>query len=264
MSSSTIVPRPTAALVVLLLGPVPEDRQAEFLRRAEVVESLAVGSGTNETLRLALTDGETTHDASFQSVDERAAVKELPDGSREIAFVDSYRYNVAAYRLARLLGLSHMVPASVKRSFRGKTGALTWWIDDVAMNEADMRSRGLSAPKRKAWSEQIYRVRVFSELIHDTDRNRSNLLITRDWKIWMIDFTRAFRRWPRLVHKEWLLRCDRVLFDALGGLSRESLDEELSDILSSVEIEGVWSRRSLILEHYERLIQERGESQVLY
>lgn len=254
----------TSVLVLLLLVSLPDERQVAFLHHAEIVDSRAVGSGTNETLRLTLTDGELTHDASFQSVDERAAVKDLPDGTTEVAFVDSYRYNVAAYRLAGLLGLSNMVPASVERSYGGKAGALTWWIDDVAMSEADMMEKGLSVPDAKAWSEQIYRVRVFSELVHDTDRNRSNLLITNDWKIWMIDFTRAFRRWPRLVHPEWLLRCDRDLFGALESLDRDSLEEELSDILSSVEVEGVWSRRRLILDHYESLIEERGEGQVLY
>ena len=41
--------------------------------------------------------------------------------------------------------------------------------------------------------EQLYAARIFHQLIADTDFNMTNLLITKDWRIWMIDFTRAFR-----------------------------------------------------------------------
>lgn len=84
-----------------------------------------MGKGVTETWRLTLTDGESTHDASFQSVEERAPAKELGGGRTEVHFVDSYRYNIAAYRLARLLGLDDMVPVSVARKWRMKTGAFT-------------------------------------------------------------------------------------------------------------------------------------------
>ena len=35
----------------------------------------------------------------------------------------------------------------------------------------------------------MYRMRLFAQLIADTDRNTGNVLITSDWKLWMIDFT---------------------------------------------------------------------------
>ena len=78
------------------------------------------------------------------------------------------------------------------------------------------------------------------------------------------DFTRAFRRWPKLRNPRLLMRCDRELFESLRALTRESLDEALSAILNPSELEGLWARRGLILEHYRALIRERGEEHTLY
>lgn len=220
--------------------------------------------GITETWRVTLKGSGITHAASFQYVDERAAVKDLPDGTKEFHFVDSYRYNIAGYRLAKLLGLDDLVPVSVERTWRGKRGAMTWWVDDVKMDEAEMNERGLRAPDQGAWTRQTYRVRVFNELIYDTDRNQSNLLITHDWNIWMIDFSRAFRRWKKIRRPDWLVRCDRNLFRAMSELSRVELEAELSDILDDNELDGVWARRGLIVEHFRTLIDARGEAEVLY
>ena len=125
-------------------SPPSTTRIEEFLKTADVVRAEPVGKGVTETWRLTLKDGEITHDASFQSVDERAPAKDLGGGRTEVNFVDSYRYNIAAYRLARLLGLDDMVPASVERKWRTKTGAFTWWVDDVLMDEDEMKEKGLN------------------------------------------------------------------------------------------------------------------------
>ena len=264
MSHQCVIGLPFALALASASVEIPRERQAQFLESARIVKASIVGKGVTETWRVTLKDDALTHDASFQYVDERAAMKALPDGTTEIDFVDSYRYNIAGYELSELLGLAHMVPVSIERKWRGKRGAFTWWVDDVLMDEADMNEKGLKAPDQKAWDEQIYRVRVFNELIHDTDRNQGNLLITKDWKIWMIDFSRAFRRWPKIRNPSWLMRCDRQLFDTLRALTREALDEKLSHILTRLERDGVWARRALIMEHYEKLIRERGEEQTLY
>jgi hypothetical protein len=239
-------------------------RIEEFLRNADVVAAEPVGKGVTETWRLTLKDGDITHDASFQSVDERAPSKDLGGGRTEVHFVDSYRYNIAAYRLARILDLDDIVPVSVERKWRRKNGAFTWWVDDVLMDEEEMKEKGLKAPDESSWSEQIYTVRLFSQLIHDTDRNRGNLLITTKWRIWMIDFTRAFRRWPRLQSPQGLERCDRNLLESLRLLTRKDLDAALTGSLSSIEIDGLAARRDLLVQHYEALVRERGESAVLY
>jgi len=258
------LPKLVAAAVALSLQVSSNESKEEFLRTAIPVKAHPVSEGVTETWRVTLEGDDVTHDASFQYIDERSAVKRLPDGSTELHFVDSYRYNIAAYRLANKIGLGTMVPVSVEREWRGMRGAMTWWVDDVMGDEADIYARGLSAPDSSDWLLQTYRVRVFAALVYDTDRNQGNNLVTKDWKIWMIDFTRAFRRWDKLRRPERLVRCDRNLFRALSELTRDELESELSGILDDVELEGVWARRGLIVDHFRQAIAERGEDQVLY
>jgi hypothetical protein len=99
----------------------------QFLLTAKVVNSRQSNKGITNTLRLTLTDGTVTHDASFQAVDEHKARMETLRGT-ELAFVDSYKYNIAAYRLAELLGIDDMLPVYVERGWGGKPGSLSWWF----------------------------------------------------------------------------------------------------------------------------------------
>jgi hypothetical protein len=254
-------------LLALAAGWQPEaldeEEKADFLRTAEVVKAVPAASGVTSSWHLTLSDGALTHDAHFQSVDEWAGKKKV--GRRvEMGFVDSYRYNIAAYRLARLLGLNDMVPVSVERRWRSRTGAITWWVDDVMMDEIERVERGLTPPDSESWSRQAEKLRLFTQLIHDTDRNRSNVLVTRSWRLWMIDFTRAFRLWPKLPSTEGLDRCDRRLYFRLRSLAREELSAKLSGSLKPGETEGVLARRDLLVAHFQNLIRERGESAVLH
>jgi hypothetical protein len=95
-----------------------KDQIKQFLLTAKVIKSAPAHKGITNTLRLTLTDGTITHDAHFQPIDEHAATKEI-GGRTELNFVDSYKYNVAAYQLAEMLGLDDMVPVYVERKWRG-------------------------------------------------------------------------------------------------------------------------------------------------
>ncbi len=212
---------------------------------------------------MTLNDGRVTHDASFQYVDERSIRKDLGGGRTELKFVDSYRYNIAAYELAVLLGLDDMIPVTVERGWQAKTGALSWWVDAM-WDENERRKQGARPPDLKSWNEQIFRVRVFTQLIQDTDRNQGNMLITEDWKAWIIDFTRAFRLQREIQSPTALQRCDRRLFERLKQLQEAELAKKAGNLLNEWEIEALLVRRNLIVEHFEKQIDARGESLVLY
>src|ERR1700680_2452903 len=79
-----------------------KEQITQFLLTAKVVKSEHTKKGITEPWRLTLTDGTVTHDASFQAIDEHKATKQLASGT-EMNFVDSYKYNIAAYQLAELL-----------------------------------------------------------------------------------------------------------------------------------------------------------------
>ena len=239
------------------------EQQREFLLNAKVIGQKQTSKGITSPYRLTLTDGKITHDALFQSVNERRPYKQFDSGASEINFVDSYLYNLAAYELAKLLGMDDMLPVTVLRQYSGKTGSLCWWLP-VRMDEGERMNKKINAPDPDAWNKAMYKQRVFAQLIYDTDRNVQNVLIGQDWKLYIIDFTRAFRLFHRIKNPKDLVRCDRALLDRLRALDSRVLADRTKDYLNKMELEGVMKRRDLIVAHFEKLIAEKGENEVLY
>lgn len=185
-----------------------KDQIKEFLLTAKVIKSKQVSKGITHPWRLTLSDGTFSHDAHFQAIDEHKSVMQMASGRMETNFVDSYKYNIAAFVLAEMLGLDNMVPASVERKWQGDTGSMTWWLS-AKMDDAERHKRKIEPPDPDAWNKQMYRVRVFDQLIYDTDANLGNLLIGEDWHVWRVDFTRAFRTYKTLQRPGDLQHCDR-------------------------------------------------------
>jgi hypothetical protein len=257
----------TGSLVVFFLSlpyaaqdslPVLTDAQIEqFLKTAKVVKTQGAGKGVTDSVRATLSNGTQTHEAHIQVIDETKREFQTKQGI-ERDFRDSWQYNIAAYRLDRLLDL-RIVPVSVQRNFRGRPGAFTWWVDDVLMDEGGRLKKDIKPPDLACWNEQVRVLRVFDQLIANTDRNLGNLLITNDWRLWAIDHTRAFRRNPEPTSFGSLTQVDRTMLKKMKELTREALKKELGGYLGSPEIGALLSRRDVIV----KLFESRGDV-VLY
>ena len=265
--------RPILAVVGCLIFPclvmaadeptLNKEQIKNFLLTAKVVGSKQSSKGITHPWRLTLSDGTLTHDASFQKVDEHKATATMANGRTEMNFVDSYKYNIAAYAVAELLGLDDMLPVYVARSWRGDPGSLSWWLP-VKMDEDDRVKQKIQPPDPDAWDKQMYKIRVFDQLVYDDDPNLTNLLISADWKIWRIDFTRAFRLSKDLRDPKDLIRCDRQLFVKLKALDANEVAEKTKHNLTKDEVRAVMTRRDKIVALFEKLISEKGENEVLY
>lgn len=253
----------SAALLALAATlPAQDAEQEQFLLLARAVHSRSAPGGITNSLRVTLSDGTTTHDAHVQSVDEYAINKSLASGPK-LHFVDSWKGNAAAYRLDRILGLN-MVPVTVERRMNGSTAAVTWWVDHVQLRELERVGKKLSPPDSAAWGRATARMRVFDELIGNTDRNRGNILILDDWTMVLIDHTRAFDYTPDLLNPSRLTLCDRRLFDALQTLTRPQLKAELGRWLRDVQIDSLLARRDKLVAHFQRLSARKGEPAVFF
>jgi hypothetical protein len=223
-----------------------------FLKKARIVRASQPNRGITGTTRATLSDGRTKHDASIQTIDEHKLEYRTAAGT-ELNFRDTYRFNIAAYKLDRLLGLN-MVPVTVERSYKGKSGSYTWWVDEVLMLEFDRLKKKISPPDPDVWNGQMHVVRVFDQLIYNTDRNLGNLVIDKDWRVWMIDHSRAFRTMTDLREPENLALCDRGLLAKMKELKLDALKEELGTYLGQMEIRAILARRDKIV----RLFDEKG------
>ena len=144
-----------------------------------------------------------------------------------------------------------------------RTAAVTWWVDDVLMMERDRILKKIQSPELTSWNDQMYQVRAFNALIYNTDPNLGNVLITKDWKLWMVDFTRAFRLYKKLKDPKGLVRIDRRFYNGLRALTEDILTQELRPLLTNPEVKGLLARRDLLLEFFHREIAKRGEAAVI-
>lgn len=237
-------------------------QKEEFLRTAKVAAIKDLSQGITHSRRATLEKDGIKHDAHVQTIYEQKSSFQGARGS-ELNFKDSYGFNVAAYKLDRVLDLN-MIPVSVVRKVAGSEAAVTWWVDDVMMTELDRYKKGLPVPPSSEWNQQMWIVRVFDQLIANTDRNLGNLVICKNWDMWMIDHTRAFRARRDLLSKENLQKCDRTLLERLRKLDYATLEAAMKPYVNRMEIEGLLARRDLIVQFFDSQTRARGEANVLY
>ena len=72
------------------------------------------------------------------------------------------------------------------------------------MTEKERSEKGEQPPDAEAWSRQVHVARVFDQLIYNSDRSQGNLLIDRDWRLWMVDHRRAFDAFKELRNEKEL------------------------------------------------------------
>jgi hypothetical protein len=245
-----VVARQAAPVAVPASTTLTLDEQETFLKKAKILRTRGASKGVTGTLRATLSDGAITHDASIQTIDQN--IREFRSNRGvELNFVDSWRYNVAAYRIDRLLELG-MIPPSVERSYNGKTGSFTWWVDEVLMDEGERLRQKKPAPDIGRWNEQMWHVRMFDQLIANVDRNLGNLLIDKNWTVWMIDHSRAFRLADTLKAPATLSKVDRQVFERLKTLDEETLKTAVEDYLTRPEVRALLARRDEIVAVLEK------------
>jgi len=233
----------------------------EFLHLGKIGDQKNIPKGVTLPRRATLEYKGAKHDAAIQTIYISQNSYQTALGT-ELNFRDSWKYNVAGYELAKILELN-MVPPYVERSVGGHSASLSWWVDD-AMMELDRKQHKLAVPDLESWNKQMYAVRVWHQLIYDTDPNLTNLLITKDWQLWIIDFTRAFRLYKQLRNPKDLVQCDRKLLAKLRTLDRDMLHEKLSRWLTNAEIEALAARAGKIADFFDKEAAAKGEGAVVY
>ena len=151
----------------------------DFLERAKVVKLVKIGTGVTDSHKVELVLDGQVHQAIFKKIDSTH---------------DSWKREVAAYELDKLLGV-RMVPPTVERSIRGRRGCLQLWIDGQALDELDAPPADLHS-----WRRQIAVMWLFDELSGNTDRHLNNIVVAPGHRVVLIDNSRAFKSHEELLH----------------------------------------------------------------
>jgi hypothetical protein len=97
-----------------------------------------------------------------------------------------------------------------------------------------------------------------------TREREAFLFIIRDWTVWIVDHTGAFRVRQRLEYPGTLTRCGRAVLGRLRDLTRERLQRLLGAYLSAEQLDALEIRRQLLVKHFDDRIARMGEAAVLY
>lgn len=235
-----------------------------FLKTAKIVKVEDIGEGVTKPKKLLLSkDGL-----------EAAAVWKRP-AALGAELNDRWECEIAAYRLDRLLGLN-MVPPTVERRFRLNSGSLQLWVD-VPMSEKKMENERIAVPAEQRENYEKLRAlqRAFDSLIANSDRTFENLRYTADWRMILIDHSRAFRdSYPfvdRLIYGKTGLRATQSFFplprqfvERIRALSYDAIRSAVEHYLTSSQIKAILVRRDLVLKEIDELIAEKGEKAVVY
>jgi hypothetical protein len=138
------------------------------------------------------------------------------------------------------------------------------WVES-AMTEADRKNRRITPPDSEQWNRQMYSVRLLHNLTFNTDaRNIRNVLSDPAFRVYAVDFSRAFAVYADLRAEKELQRFSRDALERLRALDRPTLDARLARWLNGRQLDALLKRRDKILRLAERLVAERGEAAVLY
>jgi hypothetical protein len=243
------------------------DKWEEFLRTARVVAERQLERIEGVTTPWALT-------LEKDGVEHKALWKDA-FGERVGGFKETWKGEIAAYRLSRHLGL-HMVPATVEREFRGNRGSCQLWFDAWVTMEA-VRHKKLTPPGLKVnpFFRCLFLQRAFDNLISNEDRHLRNYLIMDDWRMILIDHSRSFRTAGKFTksliytakHREGpklMSELPRDLVEKIKALDADTVRAAVGSYLSDEEIRAVVTRRGLILQEIDRLVRVNGEDKVFY
>jgi hypothetical protein len=238
----------------------------KFLETAEIVASRqmvgpeAVTSPWVLTLKL----GGTEHRGLWKN----------PEG-RMSGFWEGWTYEIAAYRIDKLIGLG-LVPPTVERRFQGDRGSCQYWVDDcISLKEREAKGIRMPPAKVFGWNRATYLQRLFDNLIANEDRHTNQILITKDWRMILIDHSRSFRTSAKFTKglifsarspqgPMLMSELPRAVYDRVKALDFAAVRKAVGEYLSDEEIRAVLARRDLILVEIARLIQVNGEDKVFY
>ena len=150
-----------------------------FLQKAKITAREEIGTGITKPERVTLELGDEVRQAVFKRVDLES---------------DSWRYEVAAYQLDRVLGID-MVPPTVPRSVKGRKGCLQLWVEGSTLANYEGTPSDL-----EAWRRQISVMWLFDDLIANIDRHLNNAVVSPDSRLQLIDNSKTFRFHDELLN----------------------------------------------------------------
>ncbi len=220
-----------------------ESEFEEFLKQAKVIKVDDVPVGVTKPKRAYVAPGGLAGSFVFKEL--------MP--SRKSGFFESYKSEIAAYELDKIMGMG-MVPPTVERKHDGVTGSAQLWVEHCTL----LRDRDTTkAPDMGAWNKQVYRQRVWDNLTANIDRNQGNLLMDDGWNLILIDHSRAFTGSMTMPFP--MNKIDKEFYEKLKALDEATIKAGLGKWLFDGP-KPILKRRDKIVEHFDKMLAQWGEA----
>jgi hypothetical protein len=233
----------------------------EFLAASTLVSMTKIPVGVTDPRKLLLAGDGLRVNAVFKDIDDTQS-KVREHNKFYLQWRDWYGYDIAAYRLDRLLDLNR-VPPVIERAIKRRSGSVQIWLQGV-VTDTTRRDEGYAPPNIGRYNQQKDIMHVFDNLVANRDSNLGNTLIDTNWRLWFIDCSRCFGASADLLNPDAITHCERGLFESLKALKQSDVEERLSPYLTGAEIKALFSRRDKIVDHIQKLIDEWGEVHILF
>jgi hypothetical protein len=258
--------------------PLPfrsHEEMEEFLKTAKITSAKELSVGITKPLKVYLESEGIRMKAVFRYVEDFKHEWDSPKGLK-LNYHDSCMFELAAYRLSRLLGIQNIPPTvfrelksddftdpSLSKKFPRHKGTLQAWVES-AMTEKDREEEDVNPISGRYWAYQFQMMILFDNLVFNDDRNQGNILIGPDWKIWFIDSTRAFRTYRDLPSPDRIRMCEKKVWERLQNVTDDEIRETMADLLNDSELNTLIIRRHKLVEYLTGLIEEKGSNRVLF
>jgi hypothetical protein len=224
----------------------------QFLASAPVVHDEEIGSGVTNPHRLTLEQDGTRIRALFKYHDGYTSYVSGESVLVALNSADRYQYDVAAYRVDRMMGLDKIPPA-VLRDVDGRPGMVQLWLEDTITEEKRVE-QGLQPPDPAEFERQWEVMRVFDVLIYNDDRNAGNILYAKDWTLYPIDHTRAFRLHggrPEVLRGAELTALPDMV-PMLEAIDPDELKTSMKGLLHPMQVKALVKRRNQLVKQAEK------------
>lgn len=234
------------------VGPRPaqltDDQAEDFLAEARIVDAVDMTEGVTRPRLLTLERDGVQLKAVFKTEST-----EIPRGGgvmekRAVENSDRWQYEVAAYRIDRLLGLD-LVPVTVEREYEGRSGSLQLWVGET-VSELDRQKKELVAEGWCPLSEQWSLMYAFDALLFNVDRSLQNIRYDPDsWMLYLVDHSRTFRldRDRPADLRKVVTQLSPDFAERLRALDSDTLYETLENYVNRDQIRALLQRRDRIL-----------------
>jgi hypothetical protein len=253
LTAQVLAQAPAAASAKTWAGRTTEIES--YLRSADVISMEDVSVGVTHPRRAQLAPG---------GIVTQIVWKPLKPG-RYQGYWESYKSEIAAYELDKLLELG-MVPPTVEKKVKGETGAAVMWVSPAkSFKELGgvPGQKGIPGPTPRdipSWTKQLARAKMFDNFIGNTDPNLGNWLVDPSWNIILIDHSRAFTTTKELYHQ--LQYVDGPLWANMQALDEARLTSAVGQWLDRPAIAAMLQRRAKMALAIDKLLASNNSARI--